>query len=122
MMECITTASFSVLVNGISRDPFRPERGVRQGDPLSPYIFIIYAEYLDRYINFMANTSKSGIGIKVAKNGLTIPYLKFADDCLIFCEVNRRTARHVKSVLDNYCRVSGQLVNFHKSFIQILKV
>lgn len=49
-MECITTSSFFMLVNGIPKDPFRLERGIKQDDPLSSYIFIICAEYLGRFI------------------------------------------------------------------------
>lgn len=45
----------------------------------------------------------------------------FADDCMIFCKANRKTARHVKSILDNYCKVLGQLVNFKKSSVQFSK-
>lgn len=66
----------------------------------------------------MANTLKTEIGIKVAKDDPTIPYFMFADDCLIFCIVNGKAARHVKMVLDNYCKVFGQLINFHKSSVQ----
>lgn len=66
--------------------PFKPERGIRQVDLISPYIFIICAEYLDRYTHFIANIPKSSIVVKIAKNGPVIPYLIFVDDCMIFCE------------------------------------
>lgn len=44
IMECVTTTSFSILINGIPGGPFWPKRGSRQGDPIPPYIFIICAE------------------------------------------------------------------------------
>lgn len=57
----------------------------------------------------MANVSKFGIGIKVAKNGLTIPYLMFVDNCLIFGKATRSATRN-EDILENYCNILGQLV------------
>lgn len=91
ILECITTVSFSV-VNGIPRDRFWPER--------------------------YKNTLRSGIDIKIAKNGTVIHYLKCADDCFIFCEANRMAAQHLKTILDNYCEGFSQLVNIQKSIVQ----
>lgn len=50
-----------MLINGIPGEPFSAERGIRQSNPISPYIFIICVEYLGRYIHFMANALKSNI-------------------------------------------------------------
>lgn len=69
----------------------------------------------------MTNVPKSRLGIKVAKNGPTIPYLMFADDFMIFCRATKSAARNVKTILKNYCNVLGQLVNCHKSMVQFLK-
>lgn len=66
----------------------------------------------------MANPPKSGIGIKTAKNSHSISYLMFADACIIFCKANKASARNVKNRLENYCNVSCQLINFHKSTVQ----
>lgn len=71
----------------------KPSRGLRQGDPISPYIFIIYAEYLGRYIHYRATIPKTHMGIKVAKQGPKIPFLMFADDCIIFCKTSKMAAR-----------------------------
>lgn len=66
-MECVTTSSMSLLVSRIPGEPFKPKREIRQGDPISSSIFIICKEYIGRYIYFMSNTPKSGVGVKVAK-------------------------------------------------------
>lgn len=66
-MECISTTSLSILVIGILGDNFGPERGIRQSDPIFPYICIICAKYLGRHINFISNTLKTEVGIEVAK-------------------------------------------------------
>lgn len=79
-MKCITS-TFFFLINNISGEPFKPERGIREDDPISPNINIIYAVFLGRYINFMINTQTSET---VTIDDPVIPYLMFADDCTIF--------------------------------------
>lgn len=54
----------------------------------------------------------TSIDIKVAKNGLIILYLMFADDCLVFCKINQTVAQQVRKNQDNYCKDFGQLVNY----------
>lgn len=89
-------------VNGKTWYSFNPERGIRQGDPLSFHIFIVCTKYLDRYIHFVSNQRKSGIDSKLNKDSSNSPYLMFADDCLTFCRAIRRAAwsiRHIGSLL-----------------------
>lgn len=65
----------------------------------------------------MANQRKSRIGIKITNNISKIPFLMFADECIIFCKANQTVAKNGKCI-DYYCSVSGQLVNYQKSCIQ----
>lgn len=69
----------------------------------------------------MANIPKSGIGIQVAKDGSKIPYLMFVNGCLIFYKAKRTIARSIKTILENYFNVLGQLVDFHKFMVQFSK-
>ena len=116
--ECITTVSFSVLVNNSPTDQFFPKKGLRQGDPLSPYLFILGAEILARMLQDEANIGGSGIGVTMCRNGSSIPFLSFADDIIIFAKVDSTASAKIKQILDDYCEISGQKVNFHKSAFQ----
>jgi len=84
IMECITTVSFSILVNDESSGLIQPTRGIRQGDPLSPYIFILCMEALSSALLKESDSPKSGIGIKLSPRSERVPCLLFADDCLLF--------------------------------------
>lgn len=99
---CIRTPIFCILKKGTLEGNFKPAIGFRQGDPLSPYIFIICAGYLGCYLHFMSNIPKSGLGIKVAKEAPKIPYVMFADDCIIFCKATKKVARTIRDILENY--------------------
>lgn len=56
--------------------------------------------------------------MKIRRSGIKIPFLTFADDTLLFAKANSRSCISIKSILDDYCSMSGQLVNFHKSSFQ----
>ena len=115
IMECITSVSYSLLVNDERTGLICPTRGIRQGDPLSPYIFIICMEALSKALLHESMKTKTGIGIKLGPQTQRIPCLLFADDCLLFCKVETTTCNRLKSLLDTFCSRSGQLVNYHKS-------
>lgn len=106
-MKYITSPIFSILINGTWKGNFKPTRGIRQGDPLSRYIFIIRAEYLDCYLHYVSTTSKSGIGIHPTKEASKIPYLRFTDDYMIFNRKTKKAVRIIKDVLDSYENESG---------------
>ena len=68
VLECVTTSSFSILVNGGQLENFKPSRSIRQGDPLSPYLFILCMEYLSLKI-LEACGNNSWKAIKVSRRG-----------------------------------------------------
>jgi hypothetical protein len=83
ILNCVTTVSFSPLINGKPSPTFFPQRGLRQGDPLSPYLFILWDNVLSGLIN-QAQNNKIIHGIKIAHGAPEISHLLFADDSLFF--------------------------------------
>jgi len=117
--NCITSASMSVLINGVPSKPFQMERGLRQGDPLSPFLFVLMGEVLNRMMQRAADLNLFK-GISVGKNGLQLTHLQFADDTLIFCEADQEHLLKIKNVLLSFQAFSGLMVNFHKSGLIVI--
>jgi hypothetical protein len=114
IMRCVSTVSFSILINGNPSPNFKPQRGIRQGDPLSPYLFIICAEVLSSLITQLQISNKIK-GIAIATNAPHITHLFFADDSILFCRAKATEATHLMAALTSYQRASGQQINFNKS-------
>ncbi|XP_016694234.1 uncharacterized protein [Gossypium hirsutum] len=115
IMKCLTTVSYKVVINGTVGMKFYPERGLRQGDPFSPFIFLICGGLS----SLMRTAVEEGFlkGVKVSRRGPQISHLLFADDCILFGEATCRGATSFKAILSEYRRCSGQCVNFEKSTI-----
>lgn len=107
---------YSVLINGTPEGYITPQRGIRQGDPLSPYLFILCAEVLSHMMN-KAMVDRSLLGIKIAVRAPAVNHLLFADDSLFFSLANIRTARKLKKMFEDYEAISGQAINLSKSSI-----
>ncbi len=114
IMECVRTVSFSILVNGSSHGYFTSSRGLRQGDPLSPYLFLFCAEGLHRLLS-QAETSGQIQGLSLCRNGPRLTHLFFADDCLLFCKANLTECDNLLQILDRYEYASRQQLNRTKT-------
>lgn len=113
-MNCVTETSLSILWNGSPLPEFRPTRGLRQGDPLSPYLFVICMEKLSHMINVKVEKNK-WCGLKVSKNGPSISHLFYADDLVIFAKDDVEACRNIMITLNLFCDMSGQRINYKKS-------
>ena len=114
---CISSVRFSVLVNGNSRGFFHTSRGLRQGDPLSPLLFLLIMEALSRMLD---KATEGGFisGFPVGNsdgNILAISHLLFADDTLIMCGAEPDQLWHLRGVFIWFQAVSGLKINLSKS-------
>ena len=114
IMSYITTVTTSILFNGGSLDAFSPSKGIRQGDPLSPYIFIMCMEYLGQLIQDKCEEGRWK-PVKASRSGPSFSHLFFADDLVFFAKASMENCRAIKEVLDKFCKDSGQLISFAKS-------
>lgn len=115
-MRCVTSVKYAVRVNGELTDSFIPTRGIRQGDPISPYLFLLCVEGLSCLLQ---KKEESGLlkGIRNGKRGPSISHLLFADDSIFFTKGDDKNVNALKSALQTYCDGSGQRINLHKSSI-----
>lgn len=100
-MKCIGSISCSVVINGKVGEMFKPNRGLRQGDPLGPFLFLICSESLS---TLMKSALHEGIlkGTKVGRKGPQITQLLFADDCVLFSKANEKGFLTLKQILREY--------------------
>ncbi|WJZ83279.1 hypothetical protein VitviT2T_002974 [Vitis vinifera] len=114
---CISTASFSVLINGTPKGFFQSSRGLRQGDPLSPYLFVIAMEVFSSFLKrAVDNGYISGCQVKGRNEGGTqISHLLFADDTLVFCQASQDQLTYLSWLLMWFEAASGMRINLDKS-------
>nr|KYP50870.1 Putative ribonuclease H protein At1g65750 family [Cajanus cajan] len=109
-----------VLWNGEALETFKPSRGIHQGDPLSPYIFVLCLERLFHLIE-IAVTHELWKPIKLSKKGPPLSYLAFADDLILFSEASLEQAEIIKTCLELFCTSSGMKVNHDKTRVHFSK-
>ena len=111
-MKCISTSSFSMLINEVAKGLIQSQRDLRQGCPLSPYLFIICTEVFTNLLN-QAESNQLIQGLKFSRD-LSISHLLFADDSLVFTRVTKEDCTNLKQVFDCYSAASSQIFNLEK--------
>ena len=106
-MECISSVSYSILVNGSPQGLLKPTRGLQQGDPLFAYFFLFCAEGLRGLLKQAANDAVIR-GISLSQGGPRLTHLFFADDSLLFCRAKREECKTLLHILTQYEAMSGQ--------------
>ena len=114
MMGCITTATYLVLINGEPYGNIVPTRGLRQGDPLSPYLFLLCTEGFHGLLKKAEDIGELR-GVSISRNGPKLTHLLFVDDSLIFCRAQNNDCQKLLEILGIYERTSGQQINRDKT-------
>ncbi|KAL4280079.1 hypothetical protein GQ457_03G012010 [Hibiscus cannabinus] len=120
LMNCVTSVSYTIRVNGCISGYFRPSRGLRQGDPLSPYLFLLCTQGLSALL-LKEQAAGRIVGVRASQRGPRVNHLLYADDCILFIKNSEREACRMKEVLKVYEKSSGQKVNVDKSAIYFSK-
>jgi hypothetical protein len=99
--QCISTVSFSILLDGSPFGRFFPQRGLRQGDPLSPFLFILGLEVLSRLI-IKEELAGNIHGIKISRHSPLVSHLLYADDLMVFSRANSSEASSILNCLTKF--------------------
>ena len=114
--QCVTNVRYAVRVNGDLTEPVIPSRGIRQGDPISPYLFLLCTEGLSCLLQ-QREVQGALQGLRNVRLGHPITHLLFADDSIFFARSDGRSVDALQRTLDVYCEGSGQKINLDKSSI-----
>lgn len=106
----------SILINGAPFGFFNTSRGLRQGDPISPFLFILMAESLGRLLN-NAREQLSIQGIHITSGLEATTHQQFVDDTMLFGQSSLQESNAIKQILQTYSMVSGKEINTSKSNI-----
>ncbi|KAL0437489.1 UNVERIFIED_CONTAM: Retrovirus-related Pol polyprotein from type-2 retrotransposable element R2DM [Sesamum radiatum] len=115
IMKCVSTSSFSMVLNGSLHGFFPSKRGLKQGDPMSPALFLLCMEFFLRMIKRKTTNSEFNFHPKCEK--LKITHLLFADDLMLFSCGDFLSIHILMECLQEFRDVSGLAVNTSKSSI-----
>lgn len=116
ILQCINSVSYNITQGSRVMGPVIPSRGIRQGDPVSPYLFILgVGGLLALLIKYTAN--KWLHGVKIYRKAPVITHMLFADDCYLYCKANEGEATRLLEILDRFEKATGQKENSSKSSV-----
>ena len=116
IMQCISSISYSDIINGEAYGSITPIRGLRQGDPLSPGLFLLYAKGLSAFIHQVARI-QALYGISICRGCPNITHLFFVNDILLFCKASAQQCLELVQILNSYEVALGQKINGDKSSV-----
>lgn len=116
IMRCVEGPDMNILWNGEMTQTFKPARGLRQGDPMSPYLFVLCLEQLCHQIE-RATLTKEWKPISLSRGGPMLSHLCFADDLILFAQASVAQIKVIRKMLETFCHASGQKVSLEKSKI-----
>lgn len=113
LSQCSSAELFSILLNGSIFGNVQAKRGIRQRDPLSPFLFIIRLELSSRMLHRFEVEGKIQ-GIKIGRSSPAISHIFFVDDLMIFCRANGENVSHIAECLSQFCKWTRQLISVSK--------
>ena len=116
VMGCVTTPFFSILIKGKPYGNINPSKGIHQGDPLSPYLFLLCVEVLTSLLTTVEHEGRIN-GVSVCRKVPKISNLMFVDDSLLFCRATQGEVDVINEVLWVYAHSSSQCINMDKSSV-----
>lgn len=115
--KCLTTTHFSIAINGESCGYFKGTRGLRQGDPLSPYLFVLALEVLSQLL--IGKYTDGSIGFHPQTEDLQLTHLAFADDLMIFSDGTVNSIKCIADTLEDFALWSGLRMNKSKTELYV---
>lgn len=114
IMACISSSLISILWNGMASAPFCPSRGIRQRDPLSPYLFILCLNHLSLSLDQAIHTKQLS-PIRVGRRPIGFNHILFADNIFLFAKANIQDCTTLFNLFSHFCEVLGQICSATKS-------
>uniref|UniRef100_A0A8I6WPS9 Reverse transcriptase domain-containing protein n=1 Tax=Hordeum vulgare subsp. vulgare TaxID=112509 RepID=A0A8I6WPS9_HORVV len=116
IMKCVRMVKFRIKINAYFMDKVLLERGLRQGDPMSPYLFLLCAK---AFSSLLTKPVENNLiqGVKLCPNAPSISHLFFTDDSLILFKANKESAEQIQHILRVYKASSDQTINKDKSAV-----
>ncbi|CAN0871761.1 LINE-1 retrotransposable element ORF2 protein [Linum grandiflorum] len=121
MRACITSVYFSILVNGEAAGYFQSSRGLRQGDSLSPFLFLLIMEILSKMIGKVREAGWfRGFHMQESADLGEVTHIFYADDAMLFCDAEESQVRILLATLVCFENITGLRVNVHKSLMFVV--
>ncbi|KAL6584556.1 hypothetical protein OROMI_003845 [Orobanche minor] len=115
IIVCLTMVSYQINVNGQLTEPFKGGKGLRQGDPISPFLFVLCMEYLSRLLKGLHTDPSFRFYPRCKTLGIT--HLVFADDLLFFCKGDLKSVHAILDCFERFSKTTGLIANRRKSEI-----
>ena len=104
------------LINGEAKKISKPSCGIRLGDLMSPYLFILVVEAFSRQLSEAEKIGRIN-GLQLSRRSPSICHLYFSDDSLLFFKANPQSCEAIKDLIQKFSKFSGEVINFAKSFV-----